>query len=80
MAYALRVHLVSKSQLEAVLFKSLSKIGLKTSDYRSNEREQVKKLYYCGSNIHSPVCGHLGCFYVLAIVRGTVMNIRVHTS
>ena len=28
MAYALRMHLVLKNQLEAVLFKSLSKIGL----------------------------------------------------
>ena len=30
--------------------------------------------------IHSSVHGHLGCFYVLAIVNSTAMNISVHVS
>ena len=30
--------------------------------------------------IHSSVNGHLGCFYVLAIVKSAAMNIRVHVS
>ena len=30
--------------------------------------------------IHSSVDGYLGCFYVLAIVNGAKMNIRVHVS
>ena len=33
-------------------------------------------MYY----IHSFVEGHFGCFYVLAIVIGAAMNIRVHVS
>ena len=30
--------------------------------------------------IHSSPDGHLGCFYVLAIVDSAVMNIGVHVS
>ena len=29
---------------------------------------------------HSPVDGHVGCFYVQATVNSTVMNIGVHVS
>ena len=30
--------------------------------------------------IHSSADGHLGCFYVLAIINSAVMNIGVHVS
>ena len=30
--------------------------------------------------IHSSADGHLGCFHVLAVINGVVMNIRVHVS
>ena len=30
--------------------------------------------------IHSSVCGHLGCFHVLAIINRTAVNIAVHVS
>ena len=30
--------------------------------------------------IHLSVDGHLGCFYVLAIMNGAAMNIVVHVS
>ena len=30
--------------------------------------------------IHSSVSGHLGCFYVLAVVTGAAMNNGVHVS
>ena len=35
---------------------------------------------YCISLIHLSVDGHLDCFYVLAIVNSTAMNIGVHVS
>ena len=30
--------------------------------------------------IHSSADGHLGCFYVLAIINSAAMNIEVHVS
>ena len=30
--------------------------------------------------IHSSADGHLGCFYVLAIINSAAMSIRVHVS
>ena len=30
--------------------------------------------------IHSSADGHIGCFYVLAIINSAVMNIGVHVS
>ena len=36
-------------------------------------------MYHCFL-IHSSVDGHLGCFYVLAIVNSAAMNTRVHVS
>ena len=30
--------------------------------------------------IHSSVDGHLGCFHVLAIANGAVVNIGIHVS
>ena len=30
--------------------------------------------------IHSSADGHLGCFHVLAMINGAVMNIGVHVS
>ena len=30
--------------------------------------------------IHSSIAGHLGYFYILAIINDAVMNIRVHMS
>ena len=30
--------------------------------------------------IHSSVDGHLGCFYVLAVVNSAAMNIGIHVS
>ena len=30
--------------------------------------------------IHSSVSGHLGCFYVLAVVTGVAMNNGIHMS
>ena len=30
--------------------------------------------------MHSSVDGHLGCFYALAIVNSTTMNIEMHIS
>ena len=35
---------------------------------------------YHGFLIHLSANGHLGCFYVLAITNGAVMNIAVHVS
>ena len=29
---------------------------------------------------HSSAAGHLGCFYVLALINSAVMNIGVHVS
>ena len=36
-------------------------------------------MYHCFL-IHSSADGHLGCFYVLAIINSAVMNIGVHMS
>ena len=42
--------------------------------------EQYYIVYMYHNFIHSSVDGHLGCFHVLAIVKSTVVNIRVHVS
>ena len=36
-------------------------------------------MYHCFLT-HLPANGHLGCFHVLAIVNGAVMNTGVHVS
>ena len=36
----------------------------------------IKHIFF----IYSLVDGHLGCFYVLAIINGTAMNIGLHES
>ena len=40
-------------------------------------------IFYClyVPHLYPFLChGHLGCLYILAIVNGTAMNVRVHTS
>ena len=37
-------------------------------------------MYMYHNFIHSSVNGHLGCFYVLAIVNGTSVNNGIHVS